>query len=173
MKIPGFRTRTPWKMALASFFYTLVLGFIVIAIIDPSPAPPPVELTVEPSINDHTLVLSGTTNLPNGALIMWEVSPKEYKEQFNFDMVQNGIATVTNGKWQASVPSHAFPKGRLEIWVGFQTVLGEKEEQPPEIIALYGQAGEKIKGPLAVKAGYITRAEITKYINWPLSDTKS
>lgn len=34
--IPGFRSRTPWKMVLASFVYALVLMVIVIAVINPT-----------------------------------------------------------------------------------------------------------------------------------------
>jgi len=38
--IPGFRSRTPWKMALAGFVYAVVLMVIVIAIINPSSETP-------------------------------------------------------------------------------------------------------------------------------------
>jgi hypothetical protein len=40
MKIPGFRSKTPWKMAVASFSYALILMVIIIAIIDPSSPTP-------------------------------------------------------------------------------------------------------------------------------------
>ena len=36
MKLFGYRSKTPWKMALATFTYGLVLLIIVIAIINPS-----------------------------------------------------------------------------------------------------------------------------------------
>lgn len=36
MKIIGYRSKKPWKMAMATFFYGLVLMVIVIAVIDPS-----------------------------------------------------------------------------------------------------------------------------------------
>ncbi|EEG78122.1 hypothetical protein [Dethiobacter alkaliphilus] len=35
-KLPGFRSGTPWKMAVGGFFYALLLMVIVIAVIDPS-----------------------------------------------------------------------------------------------------------------------------------------
>lgn len=46
MKIPGFRSKTPWKMALAGFCYGLVLMVAVIAIINPS-SPPTDATTIE------------------------------------------------------------------------------------------------------------------------------
>ena len=36
MKLFGYRSKTPWKMALATFTYGLVLMIIVIAFINPS-----------------------------------------------------------------------------------------------------------------------------------------
>lgn len=36
LKIPGYRSKTPWKMGVATFVYALILMIIVIAIIDPS-----------------------------------------------------------------------------------------------------------------------------------------
>lgn len=129
--------------------------------------PPAVELDFEPVIEGTVLKLSGTTNLPDGAIIVWDISPgPNYQGQFEFDMVKEGTAKVENGKWQASISLENMPKGEIEIWVGFQTIMRESEKQPPQIIEMYGEMGERITGPLAQKSGYITRAELTKTITY-------
>ena len=40
MKIPGFRTKTGWKMGIAGFFYALIIMVLVFSSsFDPTPVP--------------------------------------------------------------------------------------------------------------------------------------
>jgi hypothetical protein len=128
---------------------------------NPAAKPPAVELSFEPIIEGSTLKLSGQTNLPDGAMIAWQVMPKDHPEN-----TQEGAAKVENGQWQASISLENIPKGELEVWAGFQTIMPEESKQPAEIISMYGEAGENITGPLAKKVGGITRAELIKTITY-------
>lgn len=134
---------------------------------NPSSKPPAVELDFQPVIEGKILKLVGKTNLPDGAMIAWEVSPgPNYQGQFEFDMIKEGAAKVQNGQWQTSISLEGMPKGELEVWAGFQTIMREEYKQPAEIIAIYGEAGENITGPLAKQVGGITRAEVIKTITY-------
>jgi hypothetical protein len=45
------------------------------------------------------------------------------------------------------------------VWLGFQTITGP-EKQPKEVIDLYGELGEKLKGSQVTTAGNLKRVEL-------------
>jgi len=126
------------------------------------PTPADVIISFEPSINGKTLTISGKATVPDGALISYEVQSKDFSVPEAF---VDGNAEVKDGKWTATIDLSKFPRGEIEIRVAFQTGV-RNGTQPPEILRIYGEMGEKITGPQTQKSGDITRAEIVKTINY-------
>lgn len=136
-----------------------------------SPMPvPPLEISLETDVADHQLIVTGNINLPDGALLTYEIKhaglltevctskPPEH-------CFTDGQVEVRSESWLISEDLSEWPEGDVEIWVAFQTIMGTKTSQPPEIIATYGPLGENITGPQATAAGPLTRAEITTSVN--------
>lgn len=126
------------------------------------PAPPPVNLTMKPTINDNILTVDGTANLPDGALLAYEIRHEGLPTRTDVPiekMFSEGNVEVIDGIWRISTDLSGWPSGEIEIWVAFQTIL-KGAEQPKEILEKYGELGENITGPQSVKTGDLKRAEI-------------
>ncbi|HZL06228.1 MAG TPA: hypothetical protein VFE45_12580, partial [Coriobacteriia bacterium] len=92
----------------------------------------PVELTLETTRAGDDLELGGATNLPDGALLAYEVGrdygdePPPAEPYFTA-----GTTAVADGRYQMVILDA--PRGRIEVCVAFQTVLpGLDGEQPAE-----------------------------------------
>lgn len=129
---------------------------------DSSTAAPPsdVTLTLAPSARGHILTIAGTTNLPNGVLISYEVTPSD-TSQVEF---ADGFAPVTDGRFTAIVDLNHWPAGDVEVWAAFQTVLDTTHEQPNAVIDRYGALGERLTGPNVTRAGDVRRVETTAVV---------
>jgi hypothetical protein len=101
------------------------------------------------------ILFEGTTNLPDGALIAYEVTND------NATYFVDGNATVAGGKFQGTAA--AAPEGPIEVWVAFQTIVAGAT-QPAEIIDTYGELGENITGDVT-KTGDMTRVEKTMVVD--------
>jgi hypothetical protein len=66
MKLFGYRSKTPWKMALATFSYGLVLMIIVIAIINPS--------SEDDNTGGNTIVETDPLKLPIDDFLEYQVN---------------------------------------------------------------------------------------------------
>jgi hypothetical protein len=119
-------------------------------------APPTVSLTLLPTVRGDTLFITGSTDLPNGALIAYEIRHEGAATRTDVPikkLFQEGNATVTNGGYAATVSVNGWPRGKIEVWAAFQTVLGTDARQPAEVISRFGELGEKLQGNNVTKAG--------------------
>lgn len=107
-----------------------------------------INLTLDAQLNNDILQVFGTANLPDGALVSYEIS----HEKFSVDFFKEGTIEVQNGKYEFSINVKKWPSGNIKVWVGFQTILGA-EKQPQKVIDSYGEMGEKIPDPSAIELG--------------------
>lgn len=129
--------------------------------------PPPVEIGVNATRTKGgpdggpTITINGTANLPDGALVSYEVSLPRCAA---LKCVKDGTIPVKGGTFTKTVKipwtieSAASP---AEVWVAFQTVVGTSKHQPKAVIKAYGKAGENMTGDQVVDAGGLHRAEVT------------
>ncbi|HOK35077.1 MAG TPA: hypothetical protein PLL80_00875 [Candidatus Pacearchaeota archaeon] len=121
-----------------------------------------IDLTLDAKIDNDILEVFGTANLPNKALISYEISHELSPANF----FKEGTAEVQNGKYEFSIDVKEWPSGNIKIWTAFQTML-DVDKQPQEIIDLYGEKGEKIPDPSAVELESLKRVEKTLTIVKP------
>lgn len=134
----------------------------------------PVELTLDASLQGSELVVQGTTSLPDGALISYEVTGRG-KNTSNYPGVQGlddspgfvfeGTVPVKDGRYRGAVDFSHLPGQeaveKIGVWVAFQTLLGASAKQPDAIVEEFGQMGEKLTGSNVTKAGALKRVELT------------
>jgi hypothetical protein len=99
-------------------------------------------------------LLAGTTDLPDGSLIAYEVTHAVVAVGR-----EDGTMLVTGGRFQRSVDLASWPPGRIEAWVAFQTILGTTVHQPPAVLQRFGQMGERLRGANVTKTGELRRVE--------------
>ncbi len=119
----------------------------------PTEQPGPVTLTVSARIDKTTLHGSGSTTVPDGALIAWSV--------YNADgeLGHLGIAEVVGGRYSFTVDLPWYAAGSMKVNVQFSTIV-RNPRQPNSIIRLYGELGERITGPKVDKTpGGIRRVQ--------------
>jgi len=118
-----------------------------------------IELTLGGERKGSDIIFYGTTNLPDGALIVYEVTLPETLYDENY-FAETGNLTIKDGKYSGKVSNVPEGKGEAEIWIAFQTILGTEVKQPQGAIVKYGELGEKMKGDNVVKSGDIKRIEL-------------
>ncbi len=129
------------------------------------PAPPAeplveVALTLTPTVRGSRLTLAGTTDLPDGAILIYEVRHERWSAAGERQWLRDGRMVVEDGAFSARVRLGSWPAGTLDAWIAFQTVLPEGQ-QPEAMIALFGDLGQRIGGAHASQLGDIKRAELT------------
>lgn len=118
-----------------------------------------VALTLEAERAGGAVVLTGTTDLPDGALLAYEVSRDYGDEALPADpWWQEGTLAVEGGAYRAEIADA--PRGTIEAWVAFQTILGEGT-QPADVLETFGEAGERLSGENVSEAGGLKRVELT------------
>jgi len=130
-----------------------------------APKPPTVALTLDPRLQGNTLFIAGTTDLPEGALISYEVRHEGLSRRTDValeKMFAEGDAKVSKGTFTTRVDLTGWPTGRVEVWSAFQTILGGSSKQPPDVIARFGEQGELLQGSNVTTTGAMKRIEITK-----------
>lgn len=119
-----------------------------------------VELTLEPRLQGQSVVVSGTTNLKEGAYIGYEVEHETYLGDMKNSWFKDGNIVVRNGRYSGTVSIAGWPRGEIKVWVTFMSFL---KEQPEWAKTLYGEGGKDVDGPTVKLAGQgIKRAEIEK-----------
>lgn len=121
-------------------------------------------LTLNANLSLNVLRVSGNANLPDGALISYEISHESWGTRIfspaEMDVrFAGGTTEVRNGKYEFSINVAQWPSGNIETWVAFQTILGTTVKQPQGVIGLYGEMGEKIPDASAVQSGPLKRVE--------------
>ncbi|HUM44336.1 MAG TPA: hypothetical protein PKI14_15435 [Fervidobacterium sp.] len=119
-----------------------------------------VELNLEPKMEGERLTIIGNTNLPDGAMLAYEISHVD--APFVEGFFKDGSVTVKNGQYEAEFDLTGWPKGKISVWVSFQTILAHGE-QPEHVIEKYGEMGEYIEGE-NVDLGALKRVAIEKFI---------
>lgn len=130
-------------------------------------APPVVSLTLSPILRGTTLFIIGSTDLPNGTVIAYEIRHEGAATRTDVPiekLFKEGMVTVADGGYSATESLKGWPPGRIEVWAAFPTILDTKAKQPPEIISRFGEMGEKLQGNNVKKAGAIKRVEVTQTI---------
>lgn len=130
--------------------------------------PVEVELKALLSADGDTVTVAGTTNLPDGAVLVWELAETVEAFGLNPDVtlrdadgeVPAGNVTVLGGSYRLELSETfwaeldlcvALP---LELFVAYMPLadvaaLGALPEQPSELYELYGENGERIPGAVA------------------------
>ena len=119
-----------------------------------------VTLTLDLNIRGRRLNITGTTNLTDGAILVYEVRHERWSTTGERQWLREGQMLVKDGGFSTRVRLGSWPTGTLNIWCAFQTVL-PKGKQPEELLAIFGEMGEKIGGPHASQLGQMKRAELT------------
>jgi len=114
-----------------------------------------VELDADGVVEDDVLRVEGTATVPDGALITYEVGDPSDVLADDEMAFAAGNAAVTDESFAFEVPVEGWPRGRVNVWVAFQTVVG-LDEQPAEVIELYGELGEHMEGDDVIEPDFAT-----------------
>jgi hypothetical protein len=101
-----------------------------------------VTLTVNAKQQAQQVLVSGTTNLPDGALLEYRLSTAVGTTPAKD---APGTATVSGGAYSVSVDVSGWPNGSMDVWVAFK--CDSTEGQPDAIVAQYGTLCSRVAGP--------------------------
>ena len=101
---------------------------------------PPIEthMTADARVGASTVTVSGTTNLPDGAVIDYDVSNAEYGVP-----VVGGHTVVSNGEFSFVADVASLPAGKADVWLWFEV---SPARQPVPVVLTYGPGGERMAG---------------------------
>lgn len=142
---------------------TLVIGVLLACLGCTAPLPPPtapVSLTLDPVMTNRRLTITGTTNLPDGAILMYEARHENWRLAGEPVWLRAGQTAVKDGTYADRLNVSRWPEGTIEVWVAFQAVLLEGT-QPPDVTARYGPMGEGLTGDDVTRDGPMRRIERT------------
>lgn len=103
-----------------------------------------VELAATGEIRNGWLIVRGTSNLPFGASIAYEIRDSAG------DLLEDGQTPSGAGEFtinSEAIKDHAGPFG---VWVAFQVFA---MDQPSAVVDLFGKDGAKMSGPLVEETG--------------------
>src|SRR5215831_2999763 len=81
-----------------------------------------VKLTSAPRVIGRTIVIEGTTDLPDQAVIEWELRHELLFKRRDIPisrMATEGHTTVHDRRYTVAVDLSAWPDGQVEVWVAF------------------------------------------------------
>lgn len=104
-----------------------------------------VRIEVNGAVDGDILSVSGTATVPDGSLIAWEAGDALTNKPDGEMAFEDGISLVTEGGFTFDVNVKGWPS-TIKVWVAFQTILGTSTNQPPDVVALYGEQGELMEG---------------------------
>jgi len=107
----------------------------------------PVQLTLEAEVLGDTLLVHGTTNLPDGSLLSYEIHQVE-DPQLRWHA--EGHAQVAFGAFSERIDIGDWPGGDVEVFLSFPSALGGVE-QPEEAVERFGERGERLTGSNVVE----------------------
>ncbi len=120
----------------------------------PSPAPAgdapagptsTVALIVTATLDGDTLEISGDTDLPDGALVTYEVHHETFLPVANITMTRAGTAVVHERRFLATAELTGWSAGTVVVSTAFSPRLPEGQ-QPDAVIARFGASGERLGG---------------------------
>ena len=113
---------------------------------DPTTTMEAVRLTVDHRSEWRQLWIEGSTDLPDGAFVDYQVA-HEMSDTAPADewpatnLIESGRATVTEGQFWTRINTFNWPRGSVRIVVHFPV-----PPQPAEVEARYGAVGERLTG---------------------------
>ncbi len=117
-------------------------------------------LTVAPELRNRRLTIAGTTDLPDGAILMYEARHENWVNAGEPVWLRAGQVVVQDGAYSERLNLRRWPPGTIEVWVSFQTVLLEGS-QPPTVLETYGAMGERLIGENVTSEGTMHRVDQT------------
>ena len=111
-----------------------------------------------PTIEDGQLVLHGTANVPDGAILMYLVKHDGF-DSGDYDGYEVGHVDVMGGVFRDHVPVSDWPEGYALTRLTFQ-MNPEGREQPEAVLEEYGENGERLQGPRVTDFAGIRKIEI-------------
>jgi hypothetical protein len=126
-----------------------------------------VSLTSAPHVVGHRLVIEGTTDLPDSAIIEWELRHESLFKRHDIPisrMVTEGHTVVHGHRYYVTIDLSNWPAGQVEVWVAFQP-LSYGTRQPAFVTRLYGLNGEWIEGAnVSIHPAHMRRVELTEHV---------
>ena len=129
--------------------------------------PTMVNLTMEASMEGDALAIEGTADLPDGALVGYEVRHDRLPwdtETPEWMLFTEGIIEVLDGTFETVVDTSLLDSGRFEVYVAFRPDLPGGIRQPTPIREQFGEQGEKLHGPNVVLDGNQRSIRVTRNV---------
>lgn len=125
-----------------------------------------VDLSLSPRVEGHAIVVEGETDLPDGAMILYEVEHGAYATtEDTMDLFVPGLVPVSDGRYSVTVPAETWPAGRVTVWVAFQA--HRAGDQPPGVEDRYGLKGKHLTGSNVSEVGALRRVAIERAVTLP------
>lgn len=115
-------------------------------------SPRTVEFSYEARVEGTTLVVEGKADLPDGALVAWELTGGGMIP----DSTDAGQVAVADGRFTIRRSVRGWGHS-VEVWAAFQ--MGPGAGQPAHVAGLYGPNGENLTGPNVITIGSFRRVE--------------
>ena len=113
-----------------------------------------VTLSGQSSIEGDEISITGQTNLPDGAWLIFAVYSVAHPQTRWTDYMR-----IRDGHFSAQVGIRDWPSGNIETDIHFETMLPDCE-QPAIVLLKYGAKGERMKGDVVVQEGESYRAAV-------------
>ena len=124
-------------------------------------------LTSSSRVVGRTLVIEGTTDLPDSAVIEWELRHESLFKRRDIPisrMASEGHTVVRGRRYTIAVDLSAWPAGQVEVWVAFQP-LSYGTRQPAFVNQMYGLSGERIEGEnVSIHPAHMRRVELIDHV---------
>ena len=124
-------------------------------------------LTNTPRVVGRTIIIEGTTDLPDSAIIEWELRHEQLFKRRDIPvsrMATEGHAVVRDHRYVVAVDLSAWPSGEIEVWVAFQP-LSYGTRQPACVNRLFGTNGQWMEGPnVSIHPAQMRRVELIEHI---------
>jgi hypothetical protein len=126
-----------------------------------------VTLTSSSRIVGRTLFIEGNTDLPDSAVIEWELRHESFNIRRDIPLsrlASEGHTIVRDRHYTVAVDLSAWPAGQVEVWVAFQP-LSYGTRQPACVNQLYGRNGERIEGEnVSIHPAHMRRVELIDHV---------
>jgi hypothetical protein len=126
-----------------------------------------VVLTNTPRVVGRTIIIEGTTDLPDSAIIEWELRHEQLFKRHDIPisrMATEGHAVVRGHKYVVAVDLSSWPTGQVEVWVAFQPA-SYGTRQPAFVNRLFGSSGQWIEGSnVSIHPAQMRRVELIEHV---------
>jgi len=126
-----------------------VLVALALALAACEQLPPTLTLDLTVSEEGNSLRVQGTTDLPDGALLTYEVRHEQlaHDTETPIDMLYTeGTFEVEDGRFGGPIDLSLFDAGPVDVMVAFQMDLPGDQVQPRAIRSRFGEHGELLAG---------------------------